>query len=101
VHCALWFSYFNCIKKQFKNTSETQQSSITARSSFGSSARTRSFLSPETKHRKNLRALGEVFRALQGRNAVMRHPREMTGLEIEAFLTMLAIERKVSAFTQA
>jgi hypothetical protein len=29
----------------------------------------------------------------------MRHPREMAALEIEAFLTMLATERKVSAST--
>jgi hypothetical protein len=33
------------------------------------------------------------------RNGVMQHPREMAGLEIEAFLTMLATERKVSAPT--
>jgi hypothetical protein len=32
-----------------------------------------------------------------GRNGVMRHQREMAGLEIEAFLAMLAIKRKVSA----
>ena len=29
----------------------------------------------------------------------MRHPREMAGPEIEAFLTMLATERKVSTST--
>jgi hypothetical protein len=29
----------------------------------------------------------------------MCHPREMAGLEIEAFLTMLATERKVAAST--
>jgi hypothetical protein len=36
-----------------------------------------------------------------GRYGVMRYPREAAGLEIEAFLTMLAIERKLSASTQA
>jgi Phage integrase, N-terminal SAM-like domain len=31
----------------------------------------------------------------------MRHPREMASPEIEAFLTMLATERKVSASTHS
>lgn len=34
-----------------------------------------------------------------GRNAVMRHPRDMGAPEVEAFLTMLATERKVSTST--
>ena len=34
-----------------------------------------------------------------GRNGAMRHPREMGAAEIEAFLTMLATERKVSPAT--
>jgi integron integrase len=34
-----------------------------------------------------------------GRNGVMRHPREMGTPEVEAFLTMLATERRVSAST--
>jgi site-specific recombinase XerD len=34
-----------------------------------------------------------------GRNGVMRHPRDMGAREVEAFLTMLAVERKVSAST--
>lgn len=35
----------------------------------------------------------------QGRGGVMRHPREMGAPEVEAFLTMLATERHVSAST--
>ncbi len=35
----------------------------------------------------------------QGRGGVMRHPREMGAAEVEAFLTMLATERHVSAST--
>ncbi len=35
----------------------------------------------------------------QGRNGQMRHPRDMGPREVEAFLTMLANERKVSAST--
>jgi integron integrase len=34
-----------------------------------------------------------------GQNGAMRHPREMGALEVEAFLTMLATERKLSAST--
>jgi hypothetical protein len=41
----------------------------------------------------------KFFERWHGRNGVMRHPREMAGLEIEAVLTMLATERKVSAPT--
>jgi site-specific recombinase XerD len=36
-----------------------------------------------------------------GCNGLMRHTREMAGPEIEAFLTMLATERKVSASTHS
>jgi integron integrase len=41
----------------------------------------------------------KFFVRWHGRNGVMHHPREMAGPEIEAFLTMLATERKVSAST--
>jgi hypothetical protein len=41
----------------------------------------------------------KFFVRWHGRNGVMRHPREMAGPEIEAFLTTLATERKVSAST--
>ena len=41
----------------------------------------------------------KFFVRWHGRDGVMRHPREMVGPEIEAFLTMLATERKVSAST--
>jgi site-specific recombinase XerD len=41
----------------------------------------------------------KFFVRWHGRNGFMRHPREMAGPEIEAFLTMLATERKVSAST--
>jgi integron integrase len=41
----------------------------------------------------------KFFIRWHGRNGVMRHPREMGGPEIEAFLTMLATERKVSTST--
>ncbi len=41
----------------------------------------------------------KFFVRWHGRKGVMRHPREMAGPEIEAFLTMLATERKVSAST--
>jgi integron integrase len=41
----------------------------------------------------------KFFVRWHGRHGVMRHPREMAGSEIEAFLTMLATERKVSAST--
>jgi integron integrase len=41
----------------------------------------------------------KFFVRWHGRNGAMRHPREMAGPEIEAFLTMLATERKVSAST--
>ena len=41
----------------------------------------------------------KFFVRWHGRNGVMRHPREMAGPEIEAFSTMLATERKVSAST--
>jgi integron integrase len=41
----------------------------------------------------------KFFVRWHGRNGTMRHPREMAGPEIEAFLTMLATERKVSAST--
>ena len=41
----------------------------------------------------------KFFIRWHGRNGPMRHPREMAGPEIEAFLTMLATERKVSAST--
>jgi hypothetical protein len=34
-----------------------------------------------------------------GRNGVMQHPRAMGAAEVEAFLTMLANERQVSAST--
>jgi len=34
-----------------------------------------------------------------GRGGVMQHPREMGAAEVEAFLTMLATERQVSAST--
>jgi hypothetical protein len=43
---------------------------------------------------KNLPALGEIFRSLAWHNGVMRYPREMAGLGIGAFLTMLAAQRK-------
>jgi integrase len=39
----------------------------------------------------------KFFVSRYGRNGFMRHPREMAGPEIEAFLTMLATERNVSA----
>ena len=35
-----------------------------------------------------------------GRNGEMRHPRDMGAAEVEAFLNMLANERKVSASTR-
>ena len=41
----------------------------------------------------------KFFIRWHGRNGPMRHPREMAGPEIEAFLTMLATERKVSTST--
>ncbi len=41
----------------------------------------------------------KFFVRWHGRNGAMRHPREMGVPEIEAFLTMLATERKVSAST--
>jgi site-specific recombinase XerD len=41
----------------------------------------------------------QFFARWHGRNGVMHHPREMAGPETEAFLTMLATERKVSAST--
>jgi hypothetical protein len=41
----------------------------------------------------------KFFVRWHGRNGVMRHPREMGEGEVEAFLTMLATERKVSAST--
>jgi site-specific recombinase XerD len=41
----------------------------------------------------------KFFVRWHGQSSVMRHPREMAGPEIEAFLTMLATERKVSAST--
>ena len=41
----------------------------------------------------------KFFVRWHGGNGVMRHPREMAGPEIEAFLTMLANERKVSTST--
>ena len=41
----------------------------------------------------------KLFVRWHGRNGVMRHPREMGVREVEAFLTMLACERKVSAST--
>ena len=34
-----------------------------------------------------------------GGSGAMRHPRDMGAREVEAFLTMLAVERKVSAST--
>lgn len=41
----------------------------------------------------------KFFVRWHGRTGKMRHPREMGALEVEAFLTMLAVERKVSAST--
>jgi uncharacterized protein YfbU (UPF0304 family) len=45
----------------------------------------------------------KFFVRWHGRNSggmgAMRHPREMGTREVEAFLTMLAVERKVSAST--
>ena len=41
----------------------------------------------------------KFFVRWHGRNSVMRHPSEMGVREVEAFLTMLATERKVSAST--
>ena len=41
----------------------------------------------------------KYFVRWHGRGASMRHPRDMGGPEVEAFLTMLANERKVSAST--
>jgi integron integrase len=41
----------------------------------------------------------KFFVRWHGRTGVMRHPREMGVREVEAFLTMLATERKVSAST--
>ncbi len=41
----------------------------------------------------------KFFVRWHGRKGKMRHPREMGALEVEAFLTMLAVERKVSAST--
>ena len=37
----------------------------------------------------------KFFVRWHGRNGVMRHPRDMAGLEIEQFLTMSATERSV------
>ena len=41
----------------------------------------------------------KFFIRWHGRNSAMRHPRDMGAPEIEAFLTMLATERKVSTST--
>ena len=41
----------------------------------------------------------KFFVRWHGRNGVMRHPRDMAGLEIEQFLTMLATERRASTST--
>jgi site-specific recombinase XerD len=41
----------------------------------------------------------KFFVRWNGRKGKMRHPREMGALEVEAFLTMLAVERNVSAST--
>jgi site-specific recombinase XerD len=41
----------------------------------------------------------KFFVRWHGRSGTMRHSREMAGSKIEAFLTMLATERKVSAST--
>ena len=41
----------------------------------------------------------KFFVRWHGRGGVMRHPREMGAREVAAFLTMLAVERKVSAST--
>ncbi len=41
----------------------------------------------------------KFFVRWHGRNGSMRHPREMGAREVEAFLTMLAVDRKVSAST--
>ncbi len=41
----------------------------------------------------------KFFVRWHGRNGAMRHPREMGSREVEAFLTMLASERQVSAST--
>ena len=41
----------------------------------------------------------KFFIRWHGRAGVMRHPREMGQLEVEAFLTMLATERRVSTST--
>jgi site-specific recombinase XerD len=43
--------------------------------------------------------LDQIFLRWHERNGVMRHQSEMAGPEIEAFLTMLATERKVPAST--
>jgi site-specific recombinase XerD len=41
----------------------------------------------------------KIFVRWHARNGVMRHPRDVAGPDIEAFLTMLATEREVSAST--
>jgi site-specific recombinase XerD len=41
----------------------------------------------------------KFFICWHGRGGVMRHPRDMGAPEVQAFLTMLATERKVSAST--
>lgn len=41
----------------------------------------------------------KFFVRWHGRLGTMRHPREMGQLEVEAFLTMLATERRVSTST--
>ena len=41
----------------------------------------------------------KLFVRWHGRLGTMRHPREMGQLEVEAFLTMLAMERRVSTST--
>ena len=41
----------------------------------------------------------KFFIRWHGRQGAMRHPREMGAREVEAFLTMLAVERRVSAST--
>jgi hypothetical protein len=62
----------------------------------GSIARTRPRQTLQHPHRGELCGLGRLFILFHGK----RHPREMGAREVEAFLTHLAVERKVAASTQ-
>ena len=56
-------------------------------------------LSTEKVYRKSLLHWVKFFIRWHGRSGPMRHPRDMGAPEIEAFLTMLATQRKVSTST--